>query len=145
MSSHFSVLNACPAHISVCLKLMWWIFLHERDGKDALPQDEKRNLDRGEASTLELPPINPAFQPIGHIALDYLDYRGDLSLANRETGTMYFSRSLALQTSLTVFSISSGPSPPSLYSSASMARDLAGKPWMQRSEWPKSTAARCLL
>lgn len=50
---------------------------------------EKHNFIRADQSNLELPPKNPDFTPIGHLALDYVDSSGDLSIADRATSTMH--------------------------------------------------------
>lgn len=54
---------------SACItsQLMWWIHLN-------LESDESKTSDSN--------------VPIGHIALDWVDYAGDTSLANKEEGIM---------------------------------------------------------
>ena len=48
---------------------MWWIHLN--------PKSDKTEPEPSESD-----------EPIGHIALDWVDYAGDTSLANKEEGIM---------------------------------------------------------
>ncbi|GAA5856315.1 hypothetical protein JCM8547_000865 [Rhodosporidiobolus lusitaniae] len=61
---------------------MFWIFPAEgvKEPEEVL---EKLNLDRGKIGP---PAPDPSFLPLGHVALDWEDYAGEPSLANKDEG-----------------------------------------------------------
>ena len=65
---------------------MYWIFME--DDPDPPREDEPFGEAAVTTDRNALPPYNPDFQPIGHIAFDWVDYRGDNTVACRETSTM---------------------------------------------------------
>lgn len=68
---------------------MWWIYLASEDVEptpiSSVEGDEEVEL---WGKKIILPKRDNVFQPVGHIALDWIDYKGDKRLADRETGTM---------------------------------------------------------
>ena len=65
-------------------KIMYWVFV---DGLE-LPEFEKHNFILPDHSNLELLPRDTSFLPIGHIAMDWVDYFDDLTLCDRSRGIM---------------------------------------------------------
>ncbi|KAL8286304.1 hypothetical protein RQP46_004792 [Phenoliferia psychrophenolica] len=65
-------------------KGLYWIFAKpEHAAEYPVPDEERLNLG-GEELGPKHP--DPSFRPLGHISLDYTDYMGDQTLANREEG-----------------------------------------------------------
>ncbi|GAA6032009.1 hypothetical protein JCM8097_003386 [Rhodosporidiobolus ruineniae] len=60
---------------------MYWIYYTDAEKTAALPEDEYGYL---ESSKIGPRSPDPAFKPIGHIALDWEDYAGEPSLASKE-------------------------------------------------------------
>ena len=70
-------------------QLMYWIFL---DNDPNPPTDKETYCQDAPMTNLaDLPPFNPGFTPVGHIALDWVDYEGDASLASKENHRMFAS------------------------------------------------------
>lgn len=67
------------------MQVFWWLFLEDSDtGGTRLRLEEieeQHNFLRADGSNRELPPRDPSFTPVGHIALDHVLPDGELAVS----------------------------------------------------------------
>ncbi|BGP12531.1 hypothetical protein JCM10213_007625 [Rhodosporidiobolus nylandii] len=73
-------------------RILYWI-LPSDPSAFSLPEEEPLSLNPDEKG----PPADPSFQPIGHVALDWVDHDGDESLADKDAGIIHLATFFVLK------------------------------------------------